>query len=326
MEHEALIPPDLAGRRLDQALAQLFPDYSRSRLKNWILDGRVRLDGATVAPRTAVAEGQVVTLQAADETRAQDDPQAIELDVVHADEHVVVINKPAGLVVHPGAGQPAGTLVNGLLHRWPELKALPRAGLLHRLDKDTSGLLVVARSDAAHTRLVRDLQERRITREYRAVCHGRLTAGGRIEAAVGRHPVHRTRMAVTPRGRPAVTHYRVLTRFAAHSFIALRLETGRTHQIRVHMAHAGHPLVGDPAYGGRPRFPAGASETCRAALAGFRRQALHACRLRFEHPVTGAALEFSAPLPDDLKGLLAALAEPDARPVNFDALPWPESS
>lgn len=326
MEHEAQIPADLAGRRLDQALAQLFPDYSRSRLKDWILGGRVQLDGAAVLPRTPVAEGQVVTLQAEAQTRADDDPQAMDLAVVHADEHVVVINKPAGLVVHPGAGQPAGTLVNGLLHRWPELKSLPRAGLLHRLDKDTSGLLVVARSDAAHTRLVRDLQERRITREYRAVCHDRLTAGGRIEAAVGRHPVHRTRMAVTKRGRPAVTHYRVLARFPSHSFIALRLETGRTHQIRVHMAHVGHPLVGDPVYGGRPRFPAGASEACREALQKFRRQALHASRLCFTHPISGEAMEFAAPLPADLRGLLEALADPASKTPDFDALPWPEAN
>lgn len=326
MEQEARIPEELAGRRLDQALAQLFPDYSRSRLKDWILAGHVQLDGAAAAPRTPVAAGQRVTLQAVVETRAGDDPEAIALDVVYADEHLAVINKPAGLVVHPGAGQPAGTLVNGLLHRWPELKALPRAGLLHRLDKDTSGLLLVARSDAAHTRLVQDLQQRDITREYRAVCIGRLTAGGCVDAPVGRHPVQRTRMTVTDRGRAAVTHYRVLARFPAHSFIALRLESGRTHQIRVHMAHIGHPLVGDPLYGGRPRFPAGASAACRDTLAHFRRQALHASRLCFTHPVGGQPLEFHAPLPADLVELLRALAESDARDMDYDQLPWPESN
>ncbi len=326
MQLEAQIPADLAGRRLDQALAQLFPDYSRSRLKDWILAGHVQLDGAAVVPRTPVAAGQRVTLQAVAETRAGDDPQAIELEVVYVDEHLAVINKPAGLVVHPGAGQPAGTLVNGLLHRWPELSALPRAGLLHRLDKDTSGLLLVARSDAAHTRLGRELQARAITREYRAVCIGRLTAGGQVDAPIGRHPVHRTRMAVTERGRAAVTHYRVLGRFAAHSFIALRLETGRTHQIRVHMAHIGHPLVGDPVYGGRPRFPAGAAPACRAVLAGFRRQALHASRLRFTHPVTGLDLDFHAALPADLRELLAALADTGQRDIDYDKLPWPKSN
>lgn len=326
MEYEVLIPADLAGRRLDQALAQLLPAYSRSRLKDWILAGRVQLDGASAAPRTPVAAGQRVTLQAVNDVRASDDPEAIELDVIYADADLAVINKPAGLVVHPGAGQPAGTLVNGLLHRWPELIALPRGGLLHRLDKETSGLLVVARSEAAHTRLVRDLQDRAITREYRAVCNGRLTAGGRIEAAVGRHPVQRTRMAVTPKGRPAVTHYRVLARFSAHSFIALRLETGRTHQIRVHMAHVGHPLVGDPQYGARPRFPVGASERCRQALMNFRRQALHASHLRFVHPVSGEVLEFHAPMPADLVHLLAALSEGEPGAPHFDAMSWPDSN
>lgn len=326
MEHEARIPADLAGRRLDQALAQLFPDYSRSRLKDWILAGHVQLDGATAAPRTPVAAGQRVTLQLINEVRADDEPEAIDLDVVYADADLAVINKPAGLVVHPGAGQPAGTLVNGLLHRWPELRTLPRGGLLHRLDKDTSGLLVVARSAAAYTRLVRDLQDRAITREYRAVCNGRLTAGGQIEAAVGRHPVHRTRMAVTPKGRPAVTHYRVLARFAAHTFIALRLETGRTHQIRVHMAHVGHPLVGDPQYGGRPHFPGGAGDRCREALINFRRQALHASRLRFNHPVSGEVLEFQVPMPADMLDLLQALAEDETGSRNFAEMSWPVSS
>jgi 23S rRNA pseudouridine1911/1915/1917 synthase len=228
--------------------------------------------------------------------------------------------------VHPGAGQPDGTLVNGLLYRWPELKALPRGGLLHRLDKDTSGLLLVARSAIAHTRLVRALEERAITREYRAVCTGRLTAGGTVAAPIGRHPVHRTRMAVNERGRPAVTHYRVLARFPSHSFVALRLETGRTHQIRVHFAHIGHPLVGDPLYGGRSRYPAGAAAQCRATLDAFRRQALHASGLRLAHPVGGGELEFHAPLPADLLALLAALGEPETGGADFEAMVWPTSN
>jgi 23S rRNA pseudouridine1911/1915/1917 synthase len=326
LEHELEIPEELAGRRLDQALAALLPDYSRSRLKAWILAGRVSLDGAAVSPRTPVATGQCVKLQAEAETRADDAPQPIALDVVYADEHLAVINKPAGLVVHPGAGQPRDTLVNGLLHRWPELHALPRGGLLHRLDKDTTGLLVVARSEAAYTRLVQDLQERLISREYRAVCVGRLTAGGRVEQPVGRHPVHRTRMTVTPKGRPSVTHSRVLARFPAHTFLALRLETGRTHQIRVHMAHSGHPLVGDALYGGRQRYPAEASAVCRAAIDGFRRQALHASHLRFTHPVSGAPVECVAPLPADLLALLGALAEKADAPIDFNGLQWPNSS
>ena len=324
MEQECEIPEELAGKRLDQALALLFPDYSRSRLKAWILDGRVRLEGSVATPRTAVSAGQRVALRPEQDTRAADAPEAMDLDVVYEDATVLVINKPPGLVVHPGAGQASGTLVNGLLHRWPDLKALPRGGLLHRLDKDTSGLLLVARTEGAYTRLVQDLQAREISREYRAVCAGQVTAGGTVEAPVGRHPTHRTRMAVTSRGRPAVTHYRVLARFAAHSFLAVRLETGRTHQIRVHLAHVGHPLLGDPVYGGRLRFPAGASDHCRQQLESFRRQALHASHLRFRHPDSGETVACAAPLPGDLLNLLAALAGPDAG-EDFTALAWPDS-
>lgn len=326
MQQHAEIPEELAGQRLDQALATLFPDYSRSRLKAWILAGRVALDGVAAMPRTPVAAGQRVSVEPLLEARGDDDPQAMRIECVHEDEHVLVINKPAGLVVHPGAGQPRDTLLNGLLHRWPELRKLPRGGLLHRLDRDTTGLLVIARTEAAHTRLVRDLQQRAISREYRAVCIGRVTAGGKVNAAIGRHPVHRTRMAVTARGRAAVTHYRVLTRFPAHSFLALRLETGRTHQIRVHMAHVGHPLVGDPLYAGGGRYPAGASAGTRAALDAFRRQALHASHLQFRHPVSGEPIACRAPLPADLLALLAALGSPQPPVRDFDDLQWPASS
>jgi 23S rRNA pseudouridine1911/1915/1917 synthase len=234
---------------------------------------------------------------------------------------LIVINKPAGLVVHPGAGNPGGTLLNGLLHHAPELATLPRAGILHRLDKDTSGLLLIARSVAAHTRLVRALEQREIRREYRAVCNDRLTAGATVDAPIGRHRTQRTRMAVTDSGKPAVTHYRVLTRFAAHTFIAVRLETGRTHQIRVHLAYQQHPLVGDPVYGGRLRIPQGASPALADALRGFRRQALHASDLAFLHPVVNTQMSFHAPLPEDLLGLLRALD--DQAGTDFEALQWP---
>ncbi|RMF98492.1 MAG: 23S rRNA pseudouridine(1911/1915/1917) synthase RluD [Gammaproteobacteria bacterium] len=325
MRHEVRIPPALHGQRLDQALAALLPDYSRSRLKGWILGGRVRLEQApNPAPRTRVAAGQRVVVDAEVEPLLADQPQPLPLAVVHEDPHCLIIDKPAGLVVHPGAGNRAGTLVNGLLHRWPELAGLPRAGLVHRLDKDTSGLMLVARSLAAHTRLVQALQAREIRREYRAVCQGRVTAGGRIDAPVGRHPVQRTRMAVVSDGRPAVTHYRVLRRFERASFLALRLETGRTHQIRVHLAHIGHPLIGDPVYAGRPWLPAGASDALRSAVTGFRRQALHAARLGFQHPASGEPLEFAAPLPADFRALLAALAGPGSAPGRFDDLQWPD--
>jgi len=318
-----VIPPQLAGRRLDQVLAELFADFSRSRHKQWIQDGCVSLDGARPLPRTRVRAGQTVALNMIVEEIVETRPEPMPLTVVHEDESILVIDKPAGLVVHPGAGNPAGTLVNGLLHYAPELGALPRCGLLHRLDKDTSGLLLVVKTLPAHTRLVRDLQQRHITREYRAICTGRLTAGGSVSAAIGRHPTQRTRMAVNPRGRDAVTHYRVLARFPAHGFLALRLATGRTHQIRVHMAHIRHPLVGDPVYGGRLKIPAGAPEPLADALRGFHRQALHASRLQFRHPVSGERMMLEAPLPDDMKRLLHVLGAEQPDGACLEAMQWP---
>jgi 23S rRNA pseudouridine1911/1915/1917 synthase len=331
-QHRLIIPADGTGRRLDQVLAELLPDYSRSRLKQWILDGHVRLDGASPEPRTRVAEGQVVDIRlddAADDGPAAPGAEAIPLAIVHEDAHVLVINKPAGLVVHPGAGNAAGTLQNGLLAYRPELAGLPRSGILHRLDKDTSGLLIVARTLTAHTRLVRALEAREIMREYRALCVGPMTGGGAVDAPIGRHRTQRTKMAVTETaGRPAVTHYRVLARFPHHTFVAVRLETGRTHQIRVHLAHVRHPIVGDPAYGGRLIVPAGASERLALALRAFRRQALHAYRIRFSHPVSDTLLDLVAPLPEDFRALLGALLDvapgDDAAVARLEELPWPE--
>ena len=324
--HALVIPPEQQGRRLDQALAELLPDYSRSRIKQWILGGCVRLDGGAPEPRTRVVAGQQVELAATLEDEGVDSAQPITFAIVHEDDDVMVVLKPAGLVVHPGAGNREGTLVNGLLHHDPALASLPRSGLLHRLDKDTSGLILVAKTLPAHTRLAREIQQRHITREYRAVVTGVPTAGGSIDAPIGRHAVHRTRMAVSRRGRPAVTHYRVLGRFAAHSLIAVRLETGRTHQIRVHMAHAGFPLLGDPAYGGRPRLPPGASPSLASALQTFRRQALHASGIRFCHPGSEQWLEFHAPLPSDMHELLAALAGSAEAALRLESLTWPTAS
>ena len=303
------IPIEYAGQRLDQALAQLFPEYSRSRLKSWLLDGAIRVDGASPRPRDPVQGGERVTLAAVPEVGVAAAPEPIELQVVHEDESLIVIDKPAGLVVHPGAGNPSGTLLNGLLHYAPELEELPRAGIIHRLDKDTSGLLLIARTLPAHTALVRLLADRRIARLYLAVCNGVLTGGGTIDAPIGRHRVDRKRMCVRDDGRPATTHYKVLERFKAHTHIEVKLDTGRTHQIRVHFAHRRHALVGDPVYGGRLALPAGASETLIAALRGFRRQALHAARLEFAHPDSGDALRFEATPPADFEQLLAALRE-----------------
>jgi len=308
LELSLTIPAGQAGQRLDQALATLLPEYSRSRLKAWIDSGEIRVDGAIARPRDKVFGGEAVALRAVlpEESRAA--PQAIPLVLVHEDKHLFVIDKPAGLVVHPGAGNADGTLQNALLSLDPKLAALPRAGIVHRLDKDTSGLLVVARTLPAHTALVRMLGEREVHREYEAICRGVMTAGGTIDAPIDRHPTDRVRMSVREGGRDAVTHYRVIKRFRANTHVRVQLETGRTHQIRVHLAHAGFPIVGDRVYGGRLTLPKGASEELRQALRDFPRQALHAARLQFEHPVSGKPVECASPLPADMVGLLALLA------------------
>ena len=306
---EARIPEAARGQRLDQALAALFPDFSRTRLKAWIEAGRVQLDGRAPRPRDVVVGGEVVQLRPLAEPQVAAAPEDIALDVVHADADVLVLNKPPGLVVHPGAGNPRATLQNALLHFDPRLVELPRAGIVHRLDKDTSGLLVVARTARAHTALVRALEAHEVEREYQAVCSGVMTAGGTVDAPIDRHPVDRLRMAVRSSGREAVTHYRVATRCRAHTHVRVVLETGRTHQIRVHHAHAGFPNVGDPAYGRRIVLPRAATPRLAALLQGFRRQALHAARLAFVHPASGERVEFTAPLPADFAALVAALAE-----------------
>ncbi|MEJ2646721.1 MAG: 23S rRNA pseudouridine(1911/1915/1917) synthase RluD [Gammaproteobacteria bacterium] len=303
----AQIPDTLAGRRLDQALAELFPDYSRSRLQQWTRAGKVRVDGRPGQVKERVAGGEQVDVDAQLEAEVAPAPQPIPLAIVYEDEALLVIDKPVGLVVHPAAGNRDGTLQNALLHHDPGLAAVPRAGLVHRLDKDTSGVLVVARTLTAHKRLVEQLQARAFQREYEAVVWGVLTAGGTVDAPIGRHPVDRKRMAVVAGGKPAVTHYRVAERFRAHSRLRVHLETGRTHQIRVHMASVRHPLVGDPVYGGRLRIPAGATEALVAALRGFKRQALHAARLGLVHPLTGESMEWHSPLPADMVGLLEVL-------------------
>ena len=305
----SVIPGDFTGMRVDQAVSRLFADYSRTTLKGWILDGKVLVNHRRVKPREILRGGEAVELWASVEACVASQPQPIALTIVYADADLIVIDKPAGLVVHPGAGNRAGTLLNALLHFDPGLALLPRAGIVHRLDKETSGLLVIARSPRAHTYLVRELKARRIMREYDAVVRGALVVGGTVFAPVGRHPVQRTRMAVVAGGREAVTHYRVVRRFRAHTHLRLRLETGRTHQIRVHMAHLRVPIVGDPVYGGRLLLPPGATPALNLALQGFKRQALHASRLRLLHLSTGRELEWQSPLPPDMTLLLEALTE-----------------
>lgn len=306
------VPAELAGLRLDQALAKMFPEFSRSRLKAWVTAGDVLVDGEKRRPRDAVDGGERIELAAEPETAVASRPEPLPLSIVFEDADLLVIDKPAGLVVHPGAGNASGTLMNGLLYHVPKLAELPRAGIIHRIDKDTTGLLLVAKSLTAHTALVRALADREIERAYVAVCEGVLTGGGTIDAPIGRHRVDRTRMAVVDGGRPAVTHYTVRERYRAHTLVDVKLETGRTHQIRVHFAHRRHPLVGDPVYGRRLAIPAGASEALANALRAFRRQALHAALLRFAHPASGTPVAFEAPLPADFERLLALLRE-DAR-------------
>jgi 23S rRNA pseudouridine1911/1915/1917 synthase len=307
---DLVIPAQLAGQRLDAALARLLPQHSRTRIKGWIEAGDVRVGRQDCKPRDRVDAGARISVQIrpGTDTEATDvKPERIALDLVHRDRDCFVVNKPVGLVVHPGAGNREHTLQNALLGLDPELAALPRAGLIHRLDKDTSGLLVVARTPEAYTSLSRQLLARTMTREYQAVCIGVMTGGGTIDEPIGRHRSDRLRMTVRQDGRPAITHYRLLERFRAHTLVAVKLETGRTHQIRLHFAHLRYPIVGDPVYGGRFALPKGASDALAAALRAFRRQALHAASLAFDHPRSGKRAVFASPLPADFVALLAAL-------------------
>ncbi len=310
---QATVTPELAGSRLDQAAAQLFPAYSRERLKQWIQEGTLTLDGKQAKPKEKVMGGEtlVVAVIIEDETVAL--AEDIPLDIVHEDDQLLVLNKPAGLVVHPGAGNSQGTLMNALLHHEPSLSQLPRAGIVHRLDRDTTGLMVVAKTLTAHTSLVAQLSDKRVYREYEAVCYGNMTAGGTVEAPIDRHPHDRVKMAVVTGGRPAVTHYRILQRFPNHTHVRVQLETGRTHQIRVHMAHIGYPLVGDPVYA-RLRFPKGASFELNETLKTFTRQALHARRLGLVHPGSGESCLWECELPADFVALLDAI-KADAQPA-----------
>ncbi len=301
------IPAEFAGLRLDQALARLFPEYSRSRLKDWLLAGAISVEGGPKRPRDAVSGGETVTFEPQAEVSVSAEPEPIALDVVHEDADLLVVNKPAGLVVHPGAGNPAGTLMNGLLHRVPALEEIPRAGIIHRLDKDTSGLLLVAKTLTGHTALVRLLAERNIERHYLAICNGVLTGGGTIREPISRHPVDRKRQSVQQNGKPAVTHFTVRERFSAFTYVGVKLETGRTHQIRVHFAHRRHALVGDQVYGGRLALPKGASDELIQLLRHFKRQALHATRLAFKHPVSGETVDIEVAPPKDFQTLVDAM-------------------
>jgi 23S rRNA pseudouridine1911/1915/1917 synthase len=298
---------DMGGQRLDQVVASLCPQYSRSQLQKWIKAGHIRVDDKIYKPKERLTGGEQVIINAVLEPQTEFDAEDIPLTIVYEDDAIIIINKPAGLVVHPAAGNWSGTLVNALLHHEPQLEMLPRAGIVHRLDKDTTGLMVVAKTLEAHTDLVEQLQKRDVSREYLALVHGNVVAGSTVEANIGRHPVDRKRQAVTEGGKEAITHYRIEERFSHHTLLRVSLETGRTHQIRVHLSWKHMPIVGDQVYGGRPRFPAGASESLRGAVQAFPRQALHATRLGLTHPVTGESREWEAPIPEDMAELLDLL-------------------
>ncbi|NOQ89584.1 MAG: 23S rRNA pseudouridine(1911/1915/1917) synthase RluD [Gammaproteobacteria bacterium] len=299
---------DYAGKRLDVVLAELFPDYSRSRLKIWIDQGQVLVNGKNAKPKTKMSGDEelqltIQTIESEENCVAEDIP----MNIVYQDESIIVINKPAGLVVHPAAGHYTGTLQNALLHYDESLVEVPRAGIVHRLDKDTTGLMVVARNLTSHKYLVKQIQKHEVTREYQTVVFGVMTGGGMVDQPIGRHPRDRIKMAVRENGRKAVTHYHLLERFREHSHLKVQLETGRTHQIRVHMSYLRHSIVGDPVYAGRHRIPAGAAPELIDCIHGFKRQALHAWRLRFKHPGSGEEVSYEAPLPDDMQRLIILL-------------------
>lgn len=303
------VPYEMAGMRLDQVLAELFPDYSRSKLQTWVKAGRVQVNGVPLKVKDKIDGGELITLDAEPEVVIHAEPEPIALDIVFEDKSILIVNKPAGLVVHPAVGNWNGTLLNALLNHDASLETLPRGGIIHRLDKDTSGLLMIAKTLQAHHSLTQQLQERTITREYLAICRGRMTAGGTINEPIGRHPQDRLRYVVHDAGKEAITHYRVVHRFTRHTLIRVKLETGRTHQIRVHMTHIRFPLLGDPMYGGRFQMPANCSEQLEKELRSFKRQALHAEKLGLIHPVTDEYMEWVQPMPDDMVRLLAALAD-----------------
>ena len=308
----ATIPEELAGKRLDQALAEMFPEHSRSRLQTWIKSGELQVNSRPASQRQKVSGGESIILHTIYSPQQDWDAENIPLDILFEDEYLLVVNKPAGLVVHPGAGNPAHTLLNALLHHDPQLVIVPRAGIVHRLDKGTSGVMLVARKPEVHTFLVAELQKRAIKREYEAIVNGVMTAGGTIHLPVGRHPVKRTRMAVVKNGKEAVTHYRIIRKFRAHTHIRVFLETGRTHQIRVHLSHQHYPIVGDPDYNKRASIPRGCGDELKLGLQTFPRQALHAISIQCKHPQTGKPMTCETELPDDMQTLLGLLEDDEA--------------
>ncbi len=305
------VPGELDGKRLDQALAKLCPEHSRSRIQTWIKSGDVTVNKSNYRQRDEVNFGDIIKIDAEIQSAESYEAEAIELDIIYSDKSIIIINKPAGLVVHPGAGNPNHTLVNALLNFDASLEAIPRAGVIHRLDKDTTGVMVVARTLESHTFLVDQLQQRNIKREYQAIVCGILISGGSIENKMGRHPVHRTKMAVTNAGKVATTHYKVLKKYEHYAHLHVQLETGRTHQIRVHMSHIKHPIVGDPVYGNNKSIKKGVNPSLREIIKNFNRQALHAFSLELPHPASKESIKFIAELPEDMNVLIESLNQYD---------------
>jgi 23S rRNA pseudouridine1911/1915/1917 synthase len=304
---KTVIPEQMSGKRLDQALAELLPEHSRARLQGWIRDGYVQIDKKSMRPRDKVRGGEQIKIEAEIEAQISATPQDIPLEIVFEDEYLIIINKPAGMIVHPGAGNPQHTLMNALLHHDQQLEQVARAGIVHRLDKDTSGLLVIARTPQSHTSLVKQLQARNMHREYVTIVSGIMTAGGTIDQPIGRHPKHRTRMAVVKNGRPAMTHYRIIKKYRHHTQLQVNLETGRTHQIRVHMTWLHYPIIGDPVYGTKKQLVKGMDSTLADIVTAFPRQALHARAIQLIHPKSNEIMAWEALIPEDMAELIDSL-------------------
>ena len=315
----------LAEVRIDKAISSILKEFSRMNIKQWINSGNILVNQEKVEPKTKLIIGQIVSVEPIFEDRKETVSEAMDLSIVFEDDHMIIINKPHGLVVHPGTGNMEGTLQNGLLHHHPALSKLPRAGLIHRLDKNTSGLLIIAKTNQSYNALVSDLQERLITREYRAICVGVMTSGGTVDANLSRDPNNRIRFKIMNQGKRAVTHYRVLKKFKNHTFLGLRLETGRTHQIRAHLAHIQYPLIGDPLYGGRFFTPKGAKEDLILKLKNFKRQALHACLLSFNHPIEKRNVKFESTLPTDMESILLEMSEGSLTKESANKIVYPEA-
>jgi len=315
----------LAEVRIDKAISSVLKEFSRMNIKQWINSGNILVNQEKVEPKTKLIIGQIVSVEPIFEDRKETVSEAMDLSIVFEDDHMIIINKPHGLVVHPGTGNMEGTLQNGLLHHHPALSKLPRAGLIHRLDKNTSGLLIIAKTNQSYNALVSDLQERLITREYRAICVGVMTSGGTVDANLSRDPNNRIRFKIMNQGKRAVTHYRVLKKFKNHTFLGLRLETGRTHQIRAHLSHIQYPLIGDPLYGGRFFTPKGAKEDLILKLKNFKRQALHACLLSFNHPIEKRKVKFESTLPTDMESILLEMSEGSLTKESANKIVYPEA-